>query len=175
MIFDIKMEDFRRNARHVAGGNATVAPPTLTYMGVLSQDSVRIALTLAVFNDMEVKTSDIQNEYLTAPCSEKIWTTLGSELCPDLAGKKSLVFRAFYGIKSEHDSFINHLAECMRNLVYLSCVADPDVWFKEETCLSGGDNYYAYFLLYVDYCLVINHAADKALSELDHFFKIKSG
>ena len=67
MIFDIKMEDFRRKARYVAGGHATLAPPKLTYASVVLQDSVRIAITLTALNDPEVKTSDIQNAYLTAP------------------------------------------------------------------------------------------------------------
>ena len=49
------------------------------------------------------------------------------------------------------------------------------LWFKEETRPSDGAKYYAYFLLYVDYCLVIHHAIDTALHELDHFFKMKSG
>ena len=120
MIFDIKMEYFRRKARYVAGGHATVAPPTLTYASVVSQESVRIALTLAALNDLEVKTSDIQNAYLTAPCSEKFWTTLGSEFGPDLAGKKAIVVRALYGLKYSGASFRNHLVECMRNLGYLS-------------------------------------------------------
>ena len=61
----------------------------------------------------------------------------------------------------------------MRNIGYSSCLADPDLWFREETLPSGGDKYYAYFLLYVDDCLVIHNAADTALHELDHFFKMK--
>ena len=78
MISDINMEYFRRNDRYIAGGHATVAPPTLTYVSVVSRKSVRISLTLAALNNLEVKTADIQNAYLTAPCSEKIWTLLGS-------------------------------------------------------------------------------------------------
>ena len=35
MIFDIKMEDFRRKAQYVAVGHATVLPPTLTYVSVV--------------------------------------------------------------------------------------------------------------------------------------------
>ena len=49
------MEDFRKKDRYVAGDHATVLPPTLTYVSVVSRDSVRIALTLAALNDMEVK------------------------------------------------------------------------------------------------------------------------
>ena len=175
IIFDINMEDFRRKARYVAGGHETVAPPTLAYASFVSLESVRIDLTLAALNDLEVKTSGIQNSYLTAPCSEKIWTTLGSKFGPDLAGKKAFVVRALYGIKSSGSSFKNHLAECKRNLGHSSCLADPYLLFKEETRPSDGAKYYAYFLLYVDDCLVINHDADKALHEIDHFFKIQSG
>ena len=67
MIFDINMEDFCKKARYVAGVNATVAHPTLTYVSVVLRESVRIALTLAALNDLEVKTSYIQNEYFTSP------------------------------------------------------------------------------------------------------------
>ena len=144
-------------------------------MIVVSQDSVLITLTFVALKYLEVKKSDIQNAYLTAPCSEKIWTTLGSEFGPDLAGKKALVVRALYGLKSAGASFRNHLAECMINLGYSSCLADPDLCFEEKTCPSDSATYYAYSLLYVDDCLVIHHAADTALHELDHFFKMKSG
>ena len=42
MIFDTKMEDLRRKAQYVAGGNETVSPPTLTHESVVSQESVFI-------------------------------------------------------------------------------------------------------------------------------------
>ena len=100
---------------------------------------------------------------------------MGSEFCPGLARKKALVVRDLYGLKSAGVLFGNHLAECTINLGYLFCLADPDLWFKEETRPSDGAKYYAYFLLYVDDCLVIHHASDTALHELDHFFKMKSG
>ena len=74
LIFTIKMEDFRRKARYVAGGHRTEAPAMLTYASVVSRDTVHMALTLAALNGLEIKASDIQNTYLTAPCAEKIWT-----------------------------------------------------------------------------------------------------
>ena len=105
---------------------------------------------------------------------EKIWTTLDPEFGPELAGKKALFVRALYGLKSASASLRNNLAECMRNIGYLSVLADPDLCFKEETRPSDGDKYYAYFFLYVDNFLIIHRVADKALHEPDHFFKIKS-
>jgi hypothetical protein len=38
---------------------------------------VRIALTLANLNDLDVKMADIENAYLKAPITEKVWTVLG--------------------------------------------------------------------------------------------------
>ena len=53
------------------------APKSLTYASMVSMKSVRIALTLAALNDLEVKTSYIQIAYMKGPCSEKVHTRLG--------------------------------------------------------------------------------------------------
>jgi hypothetical protein len=87
MIFDVKMEDFRRNARFVAGGHTTDAPRAMTYASVVSRESVRIALTLAALNDLAVKMADIENDYLTAPITEKVWTVLGPEFGDDAGSR----------------------------------------------------------------------------------------
>ena len=163
MIFDINMEDFRRNARYVTGGHVTVAPPTLTYVSVVLQESFRIDFTLAALNDLEVKTSDIHNACFTAPFLEKIWTTLGSEFGPDLARKQALVVIVLCGLNSAGASFKNYLSDYMINLGYLLCLEDPDLCFKEETCPSDCAKYYVYLLIYVDDCLVIDHATDTSL------------
>ena len=84
MIFDVKLEGFRRKARLVAGGHKTEPPASvLTYASVVSRETVRVALTVAALNDLQVKTSDVQNAYLTAPCAEKIYTVLGLEFGAD--------------------------------------------------------------------------------------------
>ena len=50
IIFDVKIEYFRRKARYVTQGNMTEAPRTLTYASVVSRESVRIALTHEALN-----------------------------------------------------------------------------------------------------------------------------
>ena len=174
MVFDVKMEDFRRKAWLVAGGHMTETPATLTYASVVSRESVRIALTLAALNDLEVKTGDIENAYLTAPVSEKIWTTCGPEFGSQ-QGRIAVIVRALYGLKSAGASFRNHLADCMRELGYQSCLADADVWYKAETRPSDGHKYYAYVLLYVDDAMCIHHDAATVLDNIDTFFKFKPG
>jgi hypothetical protein len=72
MIFDMKMEDFKRKAQLVAGGHKTKAPALITYASVGSRKTVRIALMLAALNDLQVKASDVLNAYITAPVKEKV-------------------------------------------------------------------------------------------------------
>ena len=55
MIFDVKMEDFRRKSRLVAGGHMTDTPAAITYASVVSRESVRLALMIAALNALEVK------------------------------------------------------------------------------------------------------------------------
>jgi hypothetical protein len=64
MIFDVKMEDFRQKARLVAGGHWTEAPATITYASVVSHETMRLALTIASMNDLEVKVRDVLNAYI---------------------------------------------------------------------------------------------------------------
>ena len=73
-------------------------PAVVTYASVVSSENVRIALTIAALNDLEVKASDVMNAFLTAPCAKKIWTTLGPEF-GDTVVKKAIIVRALYGLK----------------------------------------------------------------------------
>jgi hypothetical protein len=77
MIFYIKMEDFCRKAIFVAGGHTTDTPHAINYASFVSRDSVMIALTLDALNDFDVKMADIENAYLTAQITEKVWTVFG--------------------------------------------------------------------------------------------------
>ena len=129
MIFDIKMDNFRRKARLVAGGHMTTEPAAVTYASVVSRETVCIALTLVALNDLEVKCGDVLNAYITAPVKEKIWTYLGPEHGND-EDKKAIIARALYGLKSSGAAFRAHLCECMAALGYKPCIAYPDLWFK---------------------------------------------
>ena len=82
----------------------TETPATTTYARVVLRESVHIgALTLAAKKDLEVKTEDNGNAYLTDSCKEKIWMVMGTEYGSGTS-KKALVVRAEYG---------EHLADCM--------------------------------------------------------------
>jgi hypothetical protein len=79
MIFDMKMENFRQKARLVTGGHMMGVPEVPTYASVVSRESVRITLTVAALNDLDILASNVQNAYITALNSERIWTRCGAE------------------------------------------------------------------------------------------------
>ena len=173
MIFDVKMEDFRRKARFVAGGHMTKAPSSMTYASVVSRETVRIALTIAALNALEVKCGDVMNAYIQAPVTEKVWTTLGIEFGED-SGKNAIIVRAIYGLKSSGAAFRKHLGECMTGMGYKSCLADPDLWMRAQS-RSDGTSYYSYILCYVDDVLVVHDKAQPVLDRIDKFMKLKEG
>ncbi len=53
--------DFTRKARWVKDGHKTHATEHSTYAGVVSRESVRIALLYAALNGIDVVAGDIQN------------------------------------------------------------------------------------------------------------------
>ena len=85
--FDVKF-DFRRRARAVANGSVSdPLPDNEVYSGVVSIDSVRIALFVAMLNGLKVCAADISSAYLTAFTAELKYTILGPEF-GKWAGKK---------------------------------------------------------------------------------------
>ena len=81
--------------------------------------------------NLHVNTGDVINAYMTAPCSEKIWNFPGKEFGAD-QGKKAIIVRALYGLKSYGASFHAHLSECMRSIGYTTCRGDNDLWMKHN-------------------------------------------
>ena len=156
IFFDVKMENFRRKSRLVAEGHVTEPPETITYASLVSRETVRTSLTLAFLNELPVKVSYIQNAFITALVTEKIWIVLGQEFGED-TGWKSIVFLALYGLNSAVVAFWNHLADCMHHLRLFPCPADLDIWMKPMVRPEDGFDYYSYVLIYVDDVMVIHN------------------
>jgi preprotein translocase subunit Sss1 len=172
MIFDVKVGSLKRKARYVAGGHETEPPAAMTYASVVSRESVRLAFLIAALNDLTILSADIQNAYLTSPCQEKIYTVLGPEFGPHRQGKKALVVRALYGLKSAGAAFRNHLASCLGHLGYESSKGDPDVWIRAATKPSK-EEYYEYLFVYTDDILAIGIDPSNVLTRLNKYFALK--
>lgn len=172
MVFDIKMGSLQRKARLVAGGHKTDPPASITHASVVSRESVRIALTVAALNDLDVMAADIKNAYLSSPCEEKVWTILGPEFGSERAGKRAKIVRSLYGLKSAGAAYRHHLATCMEHLGFQSCKADPDVWLRPNKDHTGRE-FYEYVLIYTDDILTIAKEPGKILSRIDKYFTLK--
>ena len=157
----------------MTNGHLTDPPAALTYSSVISQDTVCIALTLAALNGLNVMTADIQNTYIQALTSEKHYVICRCEFSDNM-GKRALIIRGLYGLKSARASFWHHLASCMQYLGYESCKADPDLWMKKA---EKDDKlaYWEYVLLYVDDIMAIRTKSMEVLEWLNHYFMIKPG
>ena len=112
MIFDIKF-DLTRKTRLVAGGHrAPHVPAHTTYSTVASRESVRVLFLLAALNEVSIQTADIGNAYLNAPCREKVYVIVGPELFgPANEGKRAIIVRALYGLKSASAAWRKHLVD----------------------------------------------------------------
>jgi hypothetical protein len=84
-----------------------------------------------------------------------------------------VIVRALYGLKSAGAAFRAHLASCMRDMGYVSCKADPDLWLKAETRPDDGTRYYSYILCYVDDILCIHHDAMTVLGKVNKYLPLK--
>ena len=174
LVFDVKM-DFTRKARWVKDGHKTPTPVESNYAGVVSRESVRIALTYAALNGIDVMAADIKNAYLQAPSSEKHYIICGAEFGLENIGKVGLIRRALYGGKSSGADFWKHLRTCMEHLGFQSCQADPDIWIREAQ-KDDGTPYWEYALLYVDDVLCISCDAENVLkNQIGKYFVIKEG
>ena len=60
IIFDLRMENFTRKSRYLAGQQKTGVPTAMTSASMVYRESVRIALSLATLNDLDVMESDIK-------------------------------------------------------------------------------------------------------------------
>eukprot|EP00980_Cylindrotheca_fusiformis_P015627 scaffold4484_cov57-Cylindrotheca_fusiformis.AAC.1 len=144
----------------------------MTYSSVVSRDSVRIALTIAALNGLDILACDIQNAYLSAPCREKIYCVAGPEFGSDV-GKTMVVKKALYGLKSSGASFRAMLAQTIYNIGYRPSKADPDVWMRPAT-KPDGTRYYEYVLCYVDDVTIsISGNPMEAIEGIKAVFKLK--
>ena len=163
LIWDVKMDFPSR----------TPDPIGSMFAGVVSRESVRIAFTYTVLNDLQVFAADICNAYLQAPSSQKDYVMCGPEFGIENIGKVVLIHRALYRGKSAGWDFRNHLRSCMHHLDFQPCLADPDVWMQLAQ-KGDGSLYYDYVLLYVDDALVVSDNAESILhNEIGKYFELK--
>ena len=99
-------------------GHKTPEPENSTYAGVVSRDSVSIALTYDALDSLDVCACDIQNSYLQSPSFEKHFIICGPEFGLENLGNKSLIIRSLYGGKRAGADYWSHVQSAMDEMVF---------------------------------------------------------
>ena len=167
LVFDVK-HDGRHKARLVADGHLTEVPLESVYSGVVSLRGIRILVFLAELNQLETWATDIGNAYLEAKTSEKLYIVAGAEF-GDLQGHVLVIDKALYGLRTSGKRWHERLSDCLRDLGFQPCIAEPDIW------LRPGQDCYEYIGVYVDDLAIVAKDPQEIIDKLTdtHKFKLK--
>ena len=147
IFFDVK-HDGCHKARQVARGHVTDPGTAEVYSSVVSPEGVREIIFIANHNGLTVWGGDVGNAYLEGYTREKVFTILGQEYGPDLAGRVAIISKGLYGLKTSGARWSEHLADTLRSLGWTRCKALNDVWMRD--CKS----HYEYVAVYSDDIIV---------------------
>ena len=123
---------------------------------------------LAELNHLELWATDIGNAYLEAFTSEKVYIIAGPEF-GEREGHILVISKALYGLRSSGARWHDRFADCIREIGFFPCKAEPDIWMRKK------NNLYEYIAVYVD-DLAIAMKDPKELTDIlekRHKFKLK--
>jgi hypothetical protein len=92
----------------------------------------------------------------------------------EFTGRIGIIVKALYGLKSSGYAWRTHLAENLKKIGFLMCMADNDVWMRAATRIDGTE-YYEYVLVYTDDILAISMTSKDILNQLDQHYVLKPG
>ena len=130
LVFDVK-HDGCHKSRLVANGHLTEVPLDSVYSGVISLCGIQLLVFLAELNDLDLWTTDIGNAYLEAETQEKVYIIAGPEF-GELEGHTLIIFKALYGLRTSGLQWHEHFANCLRDMGFIPCKAEPDIWMQQN-------------------------------------------
>ena len=168
IIFDVKF-DGRLKSRLVAGGHRTPdVPREEVFSGVVSMEAVRLGFILAHLNNLLVCAGDIGNAFLNGKTREKVYIIAGPEFGPELEGKRLLIDKSLYGLKTSAARFHEHCSAKLRKMGFKPSKADPDLWIKK---LDNGT--YEYVARFVDDLIAFSKDPMSIMKELENTYIMK--
>jgi Reverse transcriptase (RNA-dependent DNA polymerase) len=164
-VYDVKF-DGRRKCRLVAGGHRTDPPKEDIFSGVVSMEAVRLGFILARLNGLMVCAGDVGNAFLYGKTREKVYVIAGEEFGVH-KGKRMIIDRSLYGLRSSAARFHEHLSEKLRKMGFRPSKADPDLWFRKL-----GDHY-EYIARFVDDVIAFSKDPMAIMKELEKNYIMK--
>ena len=102
----------------------------------ISMEAVRLGFILSRLNGLQVCAGDIGNAFLYGKTNEKVFIIAGPEFGPDVQGKRLIIDKSLYGLKSSAARFHEHQSVTLKKMGYRPTKADPDLWY-----IKVGDHY----------------------------------
>ena len=92
----------------------------------------------------------------------------GLEFGPNLAGKRMIIFKSLYGLKTSSARFHEHLSEKLKRMGYVPSKAYLDLWIKKN-----GDNY-EFIARFVDDVISFSKDPISVMNELKKTYVMKA-
>jgi Reverse transcriptase (RNA-dependent DNA polymerase) len=139
------------------------------YSGEVSLRSLRLAIFLGELNDVSIMVADVGNAYLEAKTKEKVYIIAGPEF-GELEGHTLVIYKALYGLRTSGARFHERFADTLRDMGFVPCDADPDVWMRDS-----GDLWEFVCVYTDDLCAIMKdpQAFFNQLSSSPHHYKTK--
>ncbi len=83
-------------------------------------------------NNMSVSVADVGTAFLYGKTTERVYVIAGPEFGPDIAGKKMVIDKGLYGLRSSSARFHEHLSTKLRALGFRPSKADADFWYQDR-------------------------------------------
>jgi hypothetical protein len=82
-------------------------------------------------NKLMVCTGDVGNAFLYGKNWEKVFVIAGHEFGKEVEGKRMIIDKSLYGLKTSSARFHEHLSEKLKLMGYKPSKAYPDLWYKQ--------------------------------------------
>ena len=96
------------------------------YAEVVSRKRMRLVTFLVELNNLKCWGVDVSSAYLMAYTSEKVYTIAGPEF-GNLTGHVSVVIKGLYGLLSGGKTYADLWQDCLRQLGFKPCLAEPNL------------------------------------------------
>lgn len=119
-----------------------------TYAPTLKLTTLRILLSIAIQNDMNIHQMDVKGAFLNGELSENIYMELpegfknGNKVCK--------LNKALYGLKQASRTWNDRFNQFMLKIGFIRCISDQCIYIKGENDVK------CFVLLYVDDLLIIS-------------------
>jgi hypothetical protein len=164
---------FTQKAWFVAEWHMKASTSSLRYSSVVSQESIRIAHTVAALNDLEVLVAMLVL-YIFIQITKEMSVQLQVKNLGLMQDNKLLWIKPcmVWKVQVLHEERI-WLPPWMTNLSIKPCQDDQDTWMQQQALKPDGMNYYEYVLSNVDDILVLLNRASTIMENLSALYSSK--